>query len=126
MSRPLPKSPKSNAAKPSAVRRIAPIVRKRAKRDSGNVAPSRTAAIGGTRVARMAGRRLAARVTRTPTRSATTIVRVSKRRPVFGRVNPTASKSQKRTLASPSPRKSPITEAMTPTTSDSTMIEIST
>ena len=105
---------------------IAPSVRKRAKRDSGSVAPSRTAAIGGTRVARMAGRRLAMSVTRIPTRRATTIVLVSKSEPVFGSVKPTRSKSQNSTFASPSPRKRPITEAITPTMSDSTMIELST
>ena len=101
-------------------------MRKRAKRDSGSVAPSRTAAIGGTRVARSAGRRLAKSVTRMPTRSETTIVRVSKSRPLFGRVKPAASKSQKRSDASPRPRKSPITEAGMPTTSASITIEPST
>ena len=64
-------------------------MRKRARRDSGSVAPSRTAAIGGTRVARIAGRRLATSVTRMPTSSETTIVRVSKSRPLFGSVKPT-------------------------------------
>ena len=57
--RPLPNKPKRSAAKPSAARIAEPAVRKRAKRDGGSVAPSRTAAIGGTRVARIAGRRLA-------------------------------------------------------------------
>ena len=79
--RPLPKSPKASAAKPSAVSPSDPTVRKRAKRDSGSVAPSRTAAIGGTRVARIAGLRLAMSVTRIPTSSETTIVRVSSRSP---------------------------------------------
>ena len=41
-----------------------PGIRKRANRHGGSVAPSRTAAIGGTRVARNAGRRLATSVTR--------------------------------------------------------------
>ena len=86
-------------------------MRKRAKRDSGSVAPSRTAAIGGTRVARSAGRRLASSVTRMPTSSETTIVRVSKTRPLFGSVKPTASKSLKSPFASPSPRKRPVTDA---------------
>ena len=57
-------------------------MRKRAKRDSGRVAPSRTAAIGGTRVALIAGLRLARSVTRMPTSSETTIVRVSKQEPL--------------------------------------------
>ncbi len=113
-------------AKPSSVSTEAPTVRYGAKRDSGSVAPSRTAAIGGTRVARIAGRRLATSVTRMPTSRDTTIVRVSKTRPVFGSVNPTASKRLKRTFARPRPRKSPSTEARIPTTSASRMIEPST
>ena len=44
----------------------------------GSVAPSRTAAIGGTRVARNAGTRPAISVTSVPTSSETTIVRVAK------------------------------------------------
>ena len=51
---------------------------KRAQRDGGSTAPSRTAAIGGTRVARRAGRRLASNVIRVPTSSETMIVRVAK------------------------------------------------
>ena len=98
-------------------------MRKRAKRDGGSVAPSRTAAIGGTRVARMAGRRLASSVTMIPTESETTIVRVSKSRPVFGSVKPTRSKSQKSSFARPSPRNRPTREAAVPTTSASTMID---
>ena len=98
-------------------------MRKRAKRDGGSVAPSRTAAIGGTRVARTAGRRLASSVTMIPTASETTIVRVSKSRPLFGSVKPTRSKSQKSSFARPSPRKRPTTDAAVPTTSASTMIE---
>ena len=104
----------------------APIQRNRANLPGGSVAPSRTAAIGGTRVARIAGRRLASRVTRMPASSATTIVRGSNTRPVFGSVNPTTSKSQKRPFARSSPRKSPITEATVPTTSASTKIDVST
>ena len=101
-------------------------MRKRAKRDSGSVAPSRTAAIGGTRVARTAGRRLARRVTSTPTSSDTTIVRVSKTRPLFGSVKPTASKSWKSSRARPRPRKRPASEARIPTTSASITIDTST
>ena len=51
---------------------------KRANRPRGNVAPSRTAAIGGTRVARMAGKRPATSVTSVPTSNETTTVRVAK------------------------------------------------
>ena len=85
--------------------------RKRARRDGGSVAPSRTAAMGGTLVARTAGRRLATRVTTTPTTIATITVRHWKRRPVLGRVKPARSKSQNRSLASPNPSRSPVSEA---------------
>ena len=44
-------------------------------RDVGSTAPSRTAEIGGTRVARRAGTMLATSVTTVPSRSETTIVR---------------------------------------------------
>ena len=95
-----------------------------AKRDGGSVAPSRTAAIGGTRVARIAGRRLATSVTRIPTSSDTTIVRVSKTRPLFGSVNPTASKSAKRPFASARPEEEADDRGeRRPSTSDSTTIE---
>ena len=46
-------------------------------RDFGNVYPSRTAAMGGTRVARIAGKSPATSVMIVPTRSETTIVRVA-------------------------------------------------
>ena len=80
-------------------------------RPGGSSAPSRTAAIGGTRVARSAGKKLAISVTMIPSASETTTVRASRRRPLFGSVNPTASNSQKRPFARPSPRKSPTIEA---------------
>ena len=51
-----------------AVRRAATGVRKRWNRPGGSSAPSRTAAIGGTRVARSAGKKLAISVTRIPER----------------------------------------------------------
>ena len=60
---------------------------KRASREGGSTDPSRTAAIGGTRVARSAGQRLARSVTRVPTTSETTTVRVAKTSPVSGRVD---------------------------------------
>ena len=124
--RPLPNSPYASAAKPRAVNPSEPIVRKRAKRDSGRVAPSRTAAIGGTRVALIAGRRLARSVTRMPTSSETTIVRVSSRSPWFGSVKPTASKSLKRPFASARPEIRPTIDASVPTTRASITIERST
>ena len=82
--------------------------------------------MGGTLVARIAGRRLAPTVTMMPTTSATMIVRVSKMRPLFGSVKPIASKSQKSPLASASPRKRPTIEARTPTTTDSRRIDLRT
>ena len=105
---PLPKRPQRSAANPS--RGQPPAIRASGSartRPGGSVAPSRTAAIGGTRVARSAGRRLAISVTRIPTSSETTIVRVSKRRPLFGSVKPTASKSLKRPFASAEPEEEP-------------------
>ena len=101
-------------------------MRKRAKRDSGRVAPSRTAAIGGTRVARSAGRRLASSVTTMPTSSETTIVRVSSRSPWFGSVKPTASKSLKSPFASARPEIRPTIDASVPTTRASITIDPST
>src|SRR5207237_10184862 len=49
-----------------------------AQRETGSTEPSRTAAIGGTRVARRAGRTLAMSVTIVPTSRETTTVRVAK------------------------------------------------
>ena len=86
-------------------------MRNRANRDGGSVAPSRTAAIGGTRVARIAGRRLAISVTMTPTIIETITVRVAKMMPLFGSVKPTALNSLKSPFARPSPRNSPTTDA---------------
>ncbi len=88
VSRPGPNSPQTRPAKPSTVSSTAAGVRKRANRPGGTVAPSRTAAIGGTRVARMAGKMLAISVTRMPSPSATTTVRPVKTRPLFGSVKP--------------------------------------
>ena len=64
--RPGRRARRASAAKPRIVviRPRRPVAR---KRPTGSVAPSRTAAIGGTRVARSAGRRLATTVTMIPT-----------------------------------------------------------
>ena len=59
-----------------------------AQRDGGSTEPSRTAAIGGTRVARRAGRMLANSVTSVPTRSETTTVRVGEDRRAVRQVDP--------------------------------------
>ena len=92
---------------------------KRAKRDGGSSAPSRTAAIGSTRVARIAGRIAAISVTRMPTTSATMTVRVAKTVPTCGRSMPNAMKSAFRSFASPRPRKRPMIDAITPITNAS-------
>ena len=57
-------------------------------REGGSVAPSRTAAIGGTRVARMAGKSPAASVTTTPTSIETMTVRSAKTRSAVGSSKP--------------------------------------
>ena len=56
----------------------------RANRDGGSTAPSCSAAIGGTRVARAAGTTAESSVTRMPTASATTTVRGASTRPLCG------------------------------------------
>jgi hypothetical protein len=116
-----PRRKRARAIAPSATNGV-----KRAKRDLGRVAPSRTAAIGGTRVARIAGNRPATRVTITPTRSETTIVRVANTVSAWGRSRSSASKSRFRAQASPRPPNSPITDAMIPIVSASRMTEPST
>ena len=85
-----------------------------AQRETGSTEPSRTAAIGGTRVARRAGRTLATRVTSVPTRSDTTIVRVEKTVAPCGRSIPIATNIAFKPFARASPRKSPTTEPKTP------------
>ena len=61
--------------------------RAEARAAGGSTDPSRTAAIGGTRVARIAGRSDATSVTTIPTSSETMIVRVAKTVPLFGSVD---------------------------------------
>ncbi len=80
---------------------------KRARRDGGSTDPSRTAAIGGTRVARNAGQRLATSVTRVPTTSETTIVLVAKTSPVSGRVTPSGLEQGLEALGEPEPDEEP-------------------
>ena len=89
-------------------------------------APSRTAAIGSIRVARIAGRRLASTAIRVPMPRLTTIVRIEKTSPPLGRSMPSDSRSDIRPTAIPSPRKSPITEPTRPIASDSRMTDPST
>ena len=82
----------------------------REPRDGGRTEPSRTAAIGGTRVARRAGRMLATSVTSVPTSSETITVRVAKIVWPCGRSIPKVTKSAFSTFARPSPRNSPMSE----------------
>ena len=80
--------------------RLAAASRPRARRRSAARA-SRGSPAAGSRAASRGSRRA----------SETTTVRVSKTRPLFGSVKPTASKSEKSPFASASPRKSPTIEA---------------
>ena len=95
-------------------------------RERGSVAPSRTAAIGGTRVARIAGKRPAASVTSTPTANDTMIVRSAKTRSAVG-----SSKSKSRNIAwipsaRSTPRARPRSEAKMPIASDSRITDVRT
>ena len=94
-----------------------------ANRDFGSVAPSRTAAIGGTRVALMAGNSPATSVMPTPTASATITVRVANTRSAVGSSTPSARKSPSIPSASSTPRPRPMSEASSPMTSDSRITE---
>ena len=80
--------------------------------DAGSTAPSRTAAIGGTRVARRAGRMLASSVTPVPTISDIVIVCVAITVPAVGQLDARARRTARPCpWRSPSPVTSPITEA---------------
>ena len=92
-------------------------------RVGGRVEPSRTAAIGGTRVARRAGRMLASSVMLVPSSSETTIVRVSITVDASGRSTPSALNSATMPLAIPRPSTSPISEATRPITRPSSTTE---
>jgi hypothetical protein len=89
--------------------------------EAGRLAPSRTAAIGGTRVALIAGLRLASSVTKTPTTRLTTIVRVANTVSPLGNSTPSAEKSAWRPFAIARPKKRPSSDAITPTTSASSI-----
>jgi hypothetical protein len=82
----------------------------------GTVAPSRTAAIGGTRVARRAGRTLASSVMPVPSSSDTVIVCVATTVGESGRPTPSAAISAIMPLAIPRPTAIPIAEATRPMT----------
>ncbi len=126
MAIPLPSDPRATSAiaaarMPSAV--TGPYL---ANRETGSTEPSRTAAIGGTRVARRAGRMLATSVTIVPTRTETITVRVAKIVWPCGRSIPKVTNSLFRSFARPSPRKSPASEPRMPITRASTTTDHST
>ena len=89
----------------------------------GSTAPSRTAAIGGTRVERSAGRKAASSVITTPTSSDTMIVRVANTVLACGRSMPNDTSSEFSPLASARPRNRPTTEASSPIRSASSITE---
>ena len=94
-----------------------------AKRDFGSVAPSRTAAMGGTRVARIAGNSPAKSVTPTPTMSATITVRSANTRSADGSSTPSARNSPSIPSASNTPSPRPTSDARSPMTRDSRITE---
>ena len=124
--RPLANRPTSSAATATSTVPTAAGWLKRANLDGGSRAPSRTAAIGGTRVARSAGRSAARSVIPTPTTSEITIVRVLNTVPVCGRSIPNETSRLLSPLASPSPRNSPTTEATRPITKASIITDVRT
>ena len=87
----------------------------------GSSEPSRTAVTGATRLARRAGSTLAATVTRVPTRSDTTMVRVARTMPAWGRSAPSTTNRALRPFASPMPARMPTIELPRPTTVASAM-----
>ena len=91
----------------------------RAKRPGGSTAPSCSAAIGGTRVARSAGARLASSVITMPTPIATITVRGLSGSPASGRPKPIASNRDTSALSIRKPPSSPTRDAPKPTTSAS-------
>ena len=90
------------------------------------MAPSRTAAIGATRVARIAGATLASSVTAMPAARLTITVRVANTVPAFGSCMPIEANIDSSAFARPSPAARPISEASAPITSASSTTEPST
>ena len=111
-----PNRPAARASAPSAPMTTPAGVTKRWPRDGGSTAPSRSAATGGTCVARMAGSRPLTSVTSVPMSSDTTIVRVSTTLPADGRSAPIALNSARRPGASARPANSPTIEPSAPMT----------
>ena len=94
-----------------------------AKRPGGSVEPSRTAAMGGTRVALRAGRTLASTVTEVPTSIDTVTVRVAITVLASGRSTPSALIRAIMPLAMPMPATSPAADAARPMTRPSRTTE---
>ena len=116
---PEPNTPLAMSARPPIPSRPAIHGVKRAKRPGGSTAPSCSAAIGGTRVARRAGARLASSVIAMPTPIATMTVRGFSGRPASGRPKPIASNRAFRALSIRKPHSRPTSEARKPITSAS-------
>ncbi len=110
----LPKAPKPTSTSDTRQTPTETIGPKRARREGGRTDPSRTAAIGGTPVARKAGRSAASSVTTVPRTIETITVRVAKTRPVCGRSAPNALKSSSRPFARPKPTNRPTIDARIP------------
>ena len=102
---------------------IGAAVRLPASREGGSVAPSRTAAIGGTRVARRAGEIVASTVMPTPSSSETITVLRLNTVPVLGRSTPRALNSAFRPLAISKPSSRPTIAATSPVTKPSSSTE---
>ncbi len=100
----LPKRPTRIIARPAAPSSNDAAMPSRRRRRLGAGATARSAAIGGTRVERMAGTSEASRVTTIPTSSETITVRDSITRPVVGR---SISNASSRALSSIATRKPP-------------------
>ena len=117
---PLANTPTEMAATEPATTTTAAFSECAAKREGGRIEPSRTAAIGGTRVARRAGRMLATSVMSVPSASEMMMVLGANTRPASGRSEPTSAFIA---LAMPTPAKSPTTEARRPITRPSSTTE---
>ena len=96
-----------------------------ASRPGGSVAPSRTAAIGGTFVARIAGKMPATSVTTIPTVSEISTVLALRFKEVVGRSLLEALKSALTPRASRRPPTRPRSDASTPMTSASSVTDVS-
>ena len=116
---PGPYMPATMSSAPSTATTPPMMGAKREKRDGGNMAPSCSAAMGGTRVARCAGMSAESSVTTTPTARAMMMVRGCRTRPLIGMSKPAALNTWFTPAATPRPTNRPTSEASTPMTSAS-------